>query len=132
MSVTIAWLNEDKNALYLKFTKPWDWTEFYAAYEQGRPMTDSVDHTVHIVLDFRDSGESLPPNFLTHFKYAATNAHPRRGAIIVVSKRMMLVKSFVNMIRKVVPMKNAIYFANSLEEVQTIIKKQGGIETIKD
>lgn len=121
MPVTTDWLDEKKNTLYMKFSKPWTWDEYYPASDLAKSLTDSVENRVNILLDFTESGGMLPPSALTHFKKSAEKAHPRRGAVIIVSKRMMLVKSLVTVIQKIVPMNQAILFADTLEEAKGII-----------
>jgi hypothetical protein len=121
MPITIDWLNDKKNTSHIKFIKPWTWEEFYGVFEKGRQMIDSVSNRVNIVMDFTESGGMLPPSALTHFKKAAERAHPRRGVIVFVSKRIMLVKSLVNVVQKIVPRANAMLFADNIEEAKAII-----------
>ena len=121
MPITIDWLNEKQNTVHLKFIRPWTWDEYYPVSEKGFQMADSVNHRVNIIMDFSESGGVLPPSALTHFKKAAEKAHPRRGAIIFVSKHMLLTKSLANVIQKLVKMKSALLFANTLDEAKTII-----------
>ena len=121
MPVTIDWLNEKKNTVHIKFIKPWTWDEYYPMSEKGAKMTEGVENRVNIIMDFTESGGMLPPSALTHFKKAADKGNPRRGAIVIVSKRMMLVKSLANVVQKVVQMKSAILFAGNLDEARNII-----------
>lgn len=121
MPITIDWFNGKKHTIHMKFIKPWTWNEYYPAYDKGHAMIESVENRVNIVMDFTESGGMLPPNALTHFKKAAEKAHPRRGAVVIVSKRMMLVKTLVTVIQKVITMKNAILFANDTSEAESII-----------
>jgi hypothetical protein len=121
MPVTIDWLNEKRSAVHIQFIKPWSWDEYYPMSEKGYQMTESVENRVNIIMDFTASGGMLPPSALTHFKKAAEKAHPRRGAIVIVSKRLMLVRTLVNVVQKVVQMKSAILFAESLDEAKDII-----------
>ena len=103
MPITIDWLNEKKNASHIKFIKPWTWDEFYGISTKGREMTESVEHRVHIVMDFSENAGMLPPSALTHFKKAAERGHQRRGAIVFVSRHMLLVKSLVNSMTRAGP-----------------------------
>lgn len=121
MPVTVDWLNEKRNTVHVKFIKPWSWDEYYPAYDKGYQMTESVENRVNIIMDFTESGGMLPPSALTHFKKAADKAHPRRGAIVIVSKRLMLVKSLASVVQKVVNMKSAMLFAQSIDEARNII-----------
>jgi hypothetical protein len=121
MPITIDWLNEKQNTLHLKFVKPWTWDEYYPVSAKGYQMTESVSNRVNIIMDFSDSGGMLPPSALTHFKKAAQKAHPRRGAIVFVSKHMMLTKSLANVVQKVTKMKTALLFADTLDEAKNII-----------
>ena len=121
MPMTIDWLSEKKNTLHIRFIKPWTWDEFYGIYDQGRQIIETVENRVNIIMDFSESGGMLPPSALTHFKKAAERSHPRRGAIVLVSKRMMLVKSIVNVLQKVAIIKSAMLFALDLDEAKAII-----------
>lgn len=121
MPVTMEWYNEEKTISHMKFTKPWTWDEFYIAYKKGSEMTESVNHKVNIIMDFLESGGMLPPSALTHFRKAAANAHPRRGVVVLVSKRMGLLKMMVKIITSVSKVPSSLLLADSLEEAQNII-----------
>lgn len=121
MPITMEWDNEAKTISYMKFTKPWIWDEFYIASHKGYQMTESVEHKVNIIMDFTESGGMLPPSAVTHFKKAASNAHSRRGVIVLVSKRMALIQMMVRLIKNIVTVPNSFLFANSLEEARNIL-----------
>jgi hypothetical protein len=121
MPVTIDWGNAEKTISHMKFVRPWNWDEYYAAYQKGYEMTESVDHKVNIIMDFTESAGHLPPSALTHFRRAASTGHPRRGVVVLTTPRMMLVKAMVSMIQKIGLMKTTILFANTIEEAYSTL-----------
>ena len=123
MPFTIEWGNEEKTISHLKVIGSWDWNDYYAATKQGYEMIESVDHTVNIIIDFTDSNGSLPPSAMTHLRKSANNAHPRRGVLVMVSKRMILLKTFVNLLQKVTRAMTTVYLAGTLDEAYTIINE---------
>jgi len=123
MPVTVEWGNAEKTILHVKFTRPWNWDEYYPIYADGYAMIETVTHKVNIIMDFSKSDGRLPANALTHFRKAASNSHPRRGVVIITSPRMMLVKTMVNMIQKVGLIKTPLLFADTLEEAFATLKR---------
>jgi len=121
MPFSIEWGNEEKTISHLKVIGEWDWNDFYAATKIGYQMTDSVQHKVNVIVDFSESKGNIPPNALTHLRNANKNAHPRRGVVVIVSKRMMLVKTFANIIEKVARTRTTALFADTPEEAYSII-----------
>jgi hypothetical protein len=123
MPVTIEWGNTEKTILHVKFLRPWNWDEYYGVYQEGYAMTESVDHKVNIIMDFSKNDGRLPASALTHFRSAASKAHPRRGVVIITSPRMMLVRTMVNMIQKIGLIKTPMLFANTVEDAYTMLKR---------
>ena len=123
MPVTVEWGNPEKNILHVKFLRPWNWDEYYAIYTEGYALTESVEHKVNIIMDFSKSDGRLPASALTHFHKAATNAHPRRGVVVITSPRMMLVKMMVSMIQKIGLIKTPLLFADTVEETYALLKR---------
>jgi hypothetical protein len=121
MPITIEWYNEEKAISYMKFVGDWNWTEFYEATQKGYEMTDSVAHKVNVILDFTQTRGMLPPSAITHFKKAAENAHPRRGVVVLVSPRMILVKTILNVIQHIGKLATPILFASTVEGACDII-----------
>ena len=123
MPVTVEWGNPEKTILHVKFVRPWNWDEYYGVYQEGYAMTESVEHKVNIIMDFSKNDGRLPASALTHFRKAASNAHPRRGVVIITSPRMMLVRTMVNMIQKIGLIKTPMLFANTVDEAYTTLKR---------
>jgi hypothetical protein len=51
MSVDANWLDDEKSAIVVAYGETWTWNENLAALRKTFEMMESVDHTVHTILD---------------------------------------------------------------------------------
>ena len=123
MPVTIEWGNEEKNILHVRFIRPWNWDEYYGIYKEGYAMTEGVDHKVNIIMDFSKNDGRLPASALTHFRKAASEAHPRRGVVVITSPRMLLVKTMLGIVQKIGLIKTPIVCADTVEDAYALFKR---------
>jgi hypothetical protein len=83
MGITICWDNEEKTAIRYVFEGLWDWDELWERSAQIRSMMNTVDHTVHLIIDM--SGTSfLPQGTLNYFRVLLNTKHPQTGLTIFV------------------------------------------------
>jgi hypothetical protein len=88
MSVTVQWDNEDKTLVRYDFEGRWTWDEFYAAYEQGKKLTEAVPYKLFYILYPKDntSQRYLPSNFLSHAVAINRQSDPNAGLTVIVSQ----------------------------------------------
>ena len=85
MPVHVDWDNEDRTVIRYDLAGHWNWHEFEVAVEQSFAMTESVTHTVHVIIDMRQS-LSIPDGAILYFKRLLQAAPANRGLYTVVSQ----------------------------------------------
>ena len=122
MPVTIQWATPEKTIMIIEFLKVWDWAEFSEVYVKSQEMADSVNHKIDIIFDFILSERQgfLPPRSLGEFIKLAANPHPNRGNIVVVSPRMDMAKTMLNIIQKAGAIPQ-IHLVSTLEEAHAVL-----------
>jgi len=120
MGIAVSWDNPQRTIICFDFSQGWDWDDVYAASDQATTMLDSVEHTVHIIMDIRNGGK-IPGDLMSHAERIASGHHPRRGMMIVVGANRLL-RTVGGGLRKLFPdaTRNVI-FASDLEEAYEII-----------
>ena len=83
MSVKVLWDNPEHTAVCFVFEQPWNWHELQAARTQQHQMLNSVDHTVHVIMDFTRSS-ILPRNPIARLKSVSENRPTNTGMIVLV------------------------------------------------
>ncbi|MCA9885164.1 MAG: hypothetical protein KC708_19440 [Anaerolineae bacterium] len=81
MSVTVRWYNEDKQALVLAFSTPWDWQQFALVDDELEYGFLSVKHTVDLLIDLRQAGP-MPMDMFELLADAYADATPNLGRYI--------------------------------------------------
>ena len=56
MPITPRWYNDDKRVILIDVVGKWTWEDYQELGNQIRPMLLSVDHTVDLIADMRQSG----------------------------------------------------------------------------
>lgn len=74
--------SDDHRYIVYTITDPLNMNDLIAAYEQEKTFRDSVDHTVHSIVDMSRVSR-IPPNWLTA-KAGPGLTHPRSGVMLFV------------------------------------------------
>ena len=91
MNIAINWANGTHTVIQLTFQRGWTWADLEQALQQADTMIGSVEHTVHTVIDIRDSG-GLPSDFMTVAGKLFAQGQPRanEGQRVVVGAGMIM------------------------------------------
>ncbi|MBN2305085.1 MAG: hypothetical protein JXQ72_11435 [Anaerolineae bacterium] len=91
MSISVAWDNSEKTAIRYDFDPMWTWQDFVAATQEDDALFDSVDHTVHLVLNMQQI-KTFPSNPLQHLKRLSGHLNPQLGLIVCVGNNAWATK----------------------------------------
>ncbi len=132
MPIHIEWDNSEKKILVYTFEGVWSLNEFYIAFAQGNLMMDSVNHTVHTILDMRKSG-SLPNGFIGTIRTLGAKPHDNLGQMAMIGANGF-VQSFINLSRRILPAgrKNPRFFmVSTLEEARAMFTPVNEMNRVK-
>lgn len=121
MSVQADWFDtEQKNIIRYEFVGSWTWDDFYTAMNHVNELMATVDHTVYIIIDFRQ-GRGVPGGALTHMRSNTLRAADNWGGGVFVGINGFL-KAIVNTFVQVYPrLGNRYQTAESIEEAVMVI-----------
>ncbi len=121
MSVQANWFDaEQKKIIRYEFEGAWTWDDLYAAMNQVNTLMASVDHTVYIIIDFRQ-GRGVPGGALTHMRSSTMRAADNWGGGVFLGINTFL-QALVSTFIKVYPrLGDRYHTAKTLEEALTII-----------
>lgn len=125
MSIEVNWANNTRSAIHLTFERGWTRESLNQAIEQADAMIVSADHTVHLIIDIRNSG-GIPRDFITVAGdlFAQGEARTNEGQRVVVGAGMMMRTAYKGL-RNVygTHLNNRPFlFASSLEEAEQLIQ----------
>lgn len=84
MGITVEWDNLEKTIILCTYRDTWTWEEFFWAAQKASALQDTVQHTVDMVLDMRDSA-STPSGVTGKFREIARIHHPNTGIRVLVT-----------------------------------------------
>jgi hypothetical protein len=87
MAIKVAWDSPEHRTVLYVFDADWTWDELIEAAQADDPLIESVDHTVHIILDGRQA-RKMPGNITGRMHEFSPLIHPRLGLIILVGADM--------------------------------------------
>ncbi len=125
MSITVEWDNPEKTIVRVTFAGRWTWAEFYEfVTKQVQPLIRTVDHTVDVISDFRDSGP-LPLGPAITYANNVMKSYPPNAGIMVIVSNSLLIKTLVNVFSSA--FKSGIgaktFAVTSLEEAYHLIRQ---------
>jgi hypothetical protein len=89
MPISILWDNAEKTVIQYHFEGRWTWDEFHHALAEGNAMMDSVDHTVHVIVNMQNS-MALPRGAITHIANLRIRKHRRIGVTILIGASQLI------------------------------------------
>ncbi len=120
MSISVIWDNEEQTIIRYVMDGPWTWSELYEALGQGHRLLDTVDHTVHCIIDMQKT-RLIPNNPLLHGKRMSAGKHPRAGKIVFVDAHAFM-QALIGVFRKIYPaLLRDILFAETMEEARALL-----------
>jgi len=125
MKIKSEWDNDAQSVIRHEFERGWTWTDFHQALDNAYNMMGTVDHEVHVILDFRNAN-LIPNGALTQLKMAYTNPkHDNIGKTIVVGANNFM-QALVSVGTKLAGTSSDnwdVQFANNLPEAYQILEK---------
>lgn len=121
MPVQVDWLDNQQDIVILRFTGTWTWDEFFPARQQARELIQTVDHTVHIILDWTASDGRLPGNLISNLRRAAQQRLPNTGRFYILSSRYILAKTLINMTARMSD-RIPLMFVDSIDDVVKAVR----------
>lgn len=100
--------NDDQSHIIYEFTEPLEMQELLDAYQKEKAYRDSVQHTVHSIVDM-SSIKRIPPNWLTA-KAGPGLTHPRSGRMLFVGISYGL-RIIIQTILKIARYDRMVFFA---------------------
>ena len=105
-------LSEDGYYLIYEFTEPLKMEELLEAYKEEKELRDSIDHTVHSIVDM-SAIRRVPPNWLIA-KAGPGLTHPRSGQMLFIGISPGL-RIIIQTILKIAHYDRMKFFANRTE-----------------
>ena len=99
MSIKVDWVNQERSIVGYIVKDSWTSLEMEAAIEQSFILSETVEHTVDVIVDMRRS-QSIPDDALLLFKNALKVLPQNRGKILIVATDDMT-KTFFKMLKLV-------------------------------
>lgn len=90
MAIDLAWDQTDSRVIGVTVRGDWTWEMMESALEQAIGMMDSVDHTVHYIIDIREGRLDLASALKQAQQAATPETHPNEGVKVVVGANMMI------------------------------------------
>lgn len=85
--------NRERRAVHLEMTGNWDWESFTEVSESVCDLFRSVDHDVHLILDFQDDS-ALPPGALNPIRWLLAHIPRNLDLVVIVSSAERGMKMF--------------------------------------
>lgn len=125
MPIDVKWANDAQNIVHLTFERGWTWEDLKQAIQQADKLIDSVEHTVHLLIDIRNGG--IPNDFLGAAGdiFAQGEARANEGKRIVIGAGMFI-RAAYRSLQAVYGAKLAdrpFHFAANAEEAHEIIRQ---------
>jgi len=88
MTIKVKWDNVEQTIIYYTFEGAWSFKEFNDVYADVYQMLDTVDHTVHAIVDLRASN-LFPRDTLTEMRRLTFEQHENGGITVIITERTM-------------------------------------------
>ena len=126
MPITVRWDDDAHTRIYYVFSGSWKWDEFDALYTDVYKMLDTVSHTVHAVVDLRES-RIVPQDTLTQMRRLTFQQHENGGITVVITDNRFA-HTLYNILTGVLRQAKAIFrIAYSPEEAYDLIAEHDNV-----
>lgn len=121
MPINVEWDNEERTIIRYDIRDPWHLPEYSRALFHTWSMIESVEHSVHVVVDFTHA-MSFPRNLLSNAASTNNQLHPRQGLVIGIKVSPYL-QMMVRVATRVFPrLGHNVFFVATLQDAYTLIK----------
>lgn len=122
MPISPQWDNENHTIIRYHTQGDWELEEYSRANFHTWSMIESVDHPVHVIVDFTHAN-GFPKNLLSFASTTNSQIHPRQSLIIGV-KISPYLQTVVGLAVRVFPrLGHNLFFTKTLAEAYEIIQK---------
>jgi hypothetical protein len=127
MPVTVAWDENHPGIQHWKFTPPWNWDDFHAAFQQEVLMEkEFAGERYDIIADFLDSKGLPGGSGIANVAATFRNMPAKRRYTIAVSEERFI-STLVSVYHRIYPSAKAHSMAaTSIEEAIAICEGRGG------
>jgi|GEM_PF-2454293 len=95
----LYWLDENKHIMVIRYTKTYDWHDYYAMMEVAADMVDGITHPIVYINDFFDDidipTESAAPHYTNMRRMFTT---PTMVLILRTAQQVIQVQTYSNMV----------------------------------
>jgi hypothetical protein len=119
--------SDDKRYIIYTLSDPLDMNELQRVYQQEKEFRDSVDHTVHSIIDM-SRVRGIPRNWITG-KSGPGLSHPRSGKMLFVGISHAL-KTLVSLILDIMRYRRMEFFHNyeaALARMQELLREESAM-----
>lgn len=123
MAIDLAWDEQDTHIIRVNVSGDWTWEMMETALERAIGMMDSVDHTVHYIIDIREGRLDLGSALKQAQQAATPETHRNEGIKVVVGANFMI-RTLYTAYRKMIERmgkQQEFLFAETPEEARTLI-----------
>ncbi|MFW5771689.1 MAG: hypothetical protein ACOCZH_00090 [Phototrophicaceae bacterium] len=120
MSIHTVWDDPDHRILRQIFPQHWTLDEYRHLVERTNKLLMGLDHTVHIIVDGRES-ERAPSNILSIARYVDSRIAPNQGTVVVLGADDF-VRTVIEAAKRIAPRATAdVYLVDTLEEAHAVL-----------
>ncbi|MCY4064684.1 MAG: hypothetical protein OXG53_20150 [Chloroflexi bacterium] len=116
MPISVKWNDRSKALIESQFQDPWTLEQFIDARKAWYRMIKSVDHSVPILLDLRES-QTAPNGMLRQFSAIHRSPHPRQGHIYILGWNAIYQKLSQHLFDGVVDPGKSVILVDSIERI---------------
>jgi len=125
MSIQILWDDDDKTIMRQVFCGRWTVEEYRHIIEKTEKLLKGLPHTVHIIMDLRQS-ENTPSNILSTIRFAASKITDNLGTVVFVGANEFD-HTWISMAARIAPrLLNRHHHAPSLGDAHAYIARSRG------
>jgi hypothetical protein len=87
MPITATWFDEEHTIILQSYMGDWTWDDWNVCNDELQAMLDSVDHTVHTIIDVSQSGQLPPGGYASRrsdLPQTPPVTHPHSGYLVFV------------------------------------------------
>ena len=119
MPIEVSWGNPQKTIIHSTLNEIWTLEHGHNMIDEMYKLTSSVNHTVHVILDFTNS-QSSPAKLLSAGNHIEKRSSPNMGVTIIV-KANGFIKAISQLIMKLFVRDGKLYFVDTLDEAYQIV-----------
>jgi hypothetical protein len=124
MPISVTWGDSEKTLLLQVLQGHWEWPDFDAVMSKSNEMITSVDHTVDILGDIRESLPQVRGLGGGHMRRALDLMPDNLGVLIVVGRGHFMKILFALVVTMHEKARGRTFFVDSMEEGVALLTEQ--------